>query len=37
MVAMDMAYRVFGAGVLAGLALLCLRVAKAAGSRDKEA
>jgi len=36
MVAMDMAYRVFGAGVLAGLALLCLRQAKPGGSRDKE-
>jgi hypothetical protein len=36
MVAMDMAYRIFGAGVLAGLALLCLRQAKPGGSRDKE-
>ena len=28
MVAMDMVYRVFGAGVLAGLALICLRQSK---------
>jgi hypothetical protein len=36
MVATDIAYRVFGAGVLAGLALLCLRQSKPGGSRDKE-
>ena len=36
MVAVDMAYRVFGAGVLTGLALLCLRQAKSAGATDRQ-